>query len=381
MQSARETIKNKPQLDPEWLLGPRSLGREAVSAFDVPSTSAPAPDLKNPPGRSTALRTRRSILLRCVFGLALFSMVALGALLPWHRILDTSPFAKALRLPPLSGSESAEDTLRTMLELSAAVTQSNADLVDQLSHANTDHRTAAFQSLCARIQCLGTNRAAISQRIALVQLLQTVPTDAQEVSQMRGLLASQLLQGLALNDPAIQSTRQALIAMLEADFPLDSDYDPAAPTTLSTLSKPTVRVLPVDRSLRIAGMEQLPLRVVFSLTQSQQAKRVDAAIAELRRRGFDASKIETLFELARGNAMEPSQLEQRVNSVFGHDAPSVLEWLSPGEKATVGTSASDVRSLAQSSHAAIAQSAWLTADASSDASQWPDHVQNKDPQR
>jgi hypothetical protein len=318
--------------------------------------------------------------VRCVFGFALIALVALGSQLLWLRILDTPPIAKALRLP-FNGSESAEDTLRTMLELSAAVTQSNAELVDQLSDESSDHRTAAFQSLCARIQGLGTNRAALSQRIALVQLLQTVPADSQEVSQMRGLLASQLLQGLALNDPAIQSTRQALIAMLEADSPFDSDSKPAASTIRSKRRASTVRVIPVDRSFHIAGMEQLPLRDVYALTQSQQAKRVDAALAELRRRGFDALKIETICELARGTTIEPSQLEQRINSVFGHDAQSVLAWLSLGRTASVGTNASDVRSLAESPRTALAESAWLASDASSDSSQWPDHPQNKDPQR
>jgi hypothetical protein len=318
-------------------------------------------------------------LLRCVFGIASIAIVALAVLIPWHRILDTASLAKALQLPPLNGSESADDTLRAMLELSAAVTQSNAELVDQLSDSNTDHRTAAFQSLCTRIQGLGTNRAALSQRIALVQLLQTVPTDAHEVSRMRGLLASQLLHGLALNDPAIQSTRQALIAMLEADLPLDSE--PTASTNPSKLSQPTVRVVPVDRSLRIAGMDQLPLRDVLYLTQSQQAKRVDAAIAELRRRGFDSPKIETLFELAHIPFMDPSHVEQRVNSVFGADARSVLEWLSLGEQPPAGTSASGARALGESSHAAIAESGWLASGASPASSQWPDRAQNKDPQR
>jgi hypothetical protein len=92
-------------------------------------------------------------------------------------------------------------------------------------------------------------------------------------------------------------------------------------------------------------------------------------------------KIETIFELARSTSMQPLHLEQRVNSVFGHDAQSVLEWLSLGGKTIVGTSASDVRSLAESSHAAIAESAWLASGASPDSSQWTDHAQNKDPQR
>jgi hypothetical protein len=147
------------------------------------------------------------------------------------------------------------------------------------------------------------------------------------------------------------------------------------------LNKPTVRVVPVDRSPRIAGIEQLPLRDVFSLTQSQQAKRVDAAIAELRRRGFDSVKIETIFELARSTSTHPSHLELRVNALFGDDAQSVLEWLSLVGKATVGTDASHVHSLAELSHASIAESAWLAAGAPADSSQWTDHAQNKDPQR
>lgn len=379
MQAARETVKNRPQLDPEWLLGPTSLGHDPLSSSDACVALANDSSAPIRPHPHASFRSRRSLLLRLGFGLSSIALVVLGAWIPWHRILDVEPLAQALRLPAMQGSESAEDTLRTMLELSAAVTQSNAELVDQLCVSNMDDRTAAFQSLCTRIQSLGTNRAAISQRIALVQLLQTVPAQDQEVSRMRGLLASQLLQGLALNDPAIQSTRQALIAMLDADSHLESE--PTASSAPSKLRTPTARVVPVDRSLRIAGVEQLPLRDVLSLTQSQQSKRVDAAISELRRRGFNSRKIETLFELAHGSSTAPSHVEVQVHSVFGDDAPSVLEWLALSKQKLDGPSAMSERSLAASSHAGIAESAWLASGASPATSQWPDRAQNKDPQR
>lgn len=222
-------------------------------------------------------------------------------------------------------------------------TQSNAVLIEQLATSDAESRLVAFQSLCGRIDGLSTHRTSFSQRIALVQMLQSVPTTDPEVSRMRGLLASQLLQGLALNDPAIQSSREALVAMLdtptttlkpslEIETPIESSLDPSASVQAgSPIATKTVAAM--------HGLQNLSLEQVLRLVQSRQSKIVNAATLELRRRGLDDAKLELVFAMAHGSRVARLAAMDSADQRFGVESVPLLIWMAETSEEDVRTKA------------------------------------------
>lgn len=241
-------------------------------------------------------------------------------------------------------AESSEDTLRTMMELSAMATQSNSVLIKQLATADAESRLAAFQSLCGRIDGLSTHRTSLSQRIALVHMLQSVPTTDAEVSRMRGMLASQLLRGLALNDPAIQSTREALVAMLDAptstpnstleiETSTESSYESAS-ASVQVGNTPSTSAMAAMHGLQNLSMEQ-----VLRLIQSRQSRIVKAATLELRRRGLDDAKLELVFAMAHGSRAARLEAMESADQRFGVESVPLLIWMAETSEEEVRTKA------------------------------------------
>jgi hypothetical protein len=235
--------------------------------------------------------------------------------------------------------ERTEDTLRTMIELSALAAQSNANLIDQLSSHDPETRSAAFQSLCTRIDSLGAHRSSVPQRITIVEMLQAVPTDVAEVNRMRGLLASQLLLGLALNDPAIQSAREALIAMVEPISSPSKNLDRKLETSHTTGLDSSTPNPTTKTANPIRGVERLGLRDLLRMLRSSQSKMVSAATQELKRRGYDDFNLDVIFELTYGNGSQQLALLPQLERVFGEDLVPALQWLSETPDTRVRTQA------------------------------------------
>lgn len=361
MVSLRRSREKCVQLDADWLLGSESSAASAMTAGDVEPSLATAfatsalshrtPDgMLATPVCATSSRGAKRIPGRRRMARWLFAGTAMAAITAilfigiakWDSVkwlLSNTPWPAI----PFH-AESSEDTLRTIMELSAIATQSNAVLVEQLATSDAESRLVAFQSLCGRIDGLSTHRTSLSQRIALVQMLQSIPTTDPEVSRMRGLLASQLLQGLALNDPAIQSSREALVAMLdtpnstlkptlEIETSIESSVENPSASDQADNTKATTTVAAMH------GLQNLSLEQVLRLVQSRQAKIVNAATTELRRRGLDEAKLELVFAMAHGSRAARLAAMDRADQRFGVESVPLLIWMAETSEEDVRTKA------------------------------------------